>query len=342
MKWVNPYASGARAYLAGGYTGVPRSRIPSDRTAGRLVAYADGAFRTLCTTDEVLWWVSGVESPAGLTVYASGETGRVLRLRGDRCETLTVDGDFPFGRPTLWGSWAAGENDVWFVGGAEGASGREGVILRYDGASFRRVTGLPEGSAAQSFFKIAPYESAPGVIDGAYVVGANGVVLRWERATDRWSRVAVAGLRATDNRLFTVSCAPGAPTCWAVGGAGAGLVARGAGEAWETPALTSDELAPLNGVWARDASSAFLVGNGGAVYFASASGLAQARVARTRGSLHAVHGRGALVFSVGGELTSTQGTQSATIMVRGAGVERFTFDGQAYEPAGSERALPER
>ncbi len=323
--WGDPV--GQRAFVAGGYVGVDPAMV-SDGAVGRLVEYTGpGTFVTRCTTDHVLWWVHGVTDGGAVTVYASGEGGRVIRYRDGRCETLDLGLALPGGAPTLWGIDALAPNDVWFVGGSAEPTGPHGVVLRYDGTTFRQVTDLPPEAAGQNLYKLARWDA------GLVVVGAGATVLQ-TNSTGGLDRVAVPVSPTGDNRLFTVSCQ--GSQCWAVGGSGAGIVLSGDTTGWRSPGLF-DGLPGLNGVWMQDASNVFIVGVGGFTMHTNGSVTYQPPQAPTTATLHGVGGFGTTVLAVGGELDVRAPTQRAVILVRGDASARFTLDGRAYTATGSLR-----
>ncbi len=183
--WVAPDAS--RAYIAGGYLGVDPAMVPDRTAAGRLMRYSAGRFETVCRTPNVLWWVYGV----GNTIWASGENGHVLRYtEGGMCETLDIGGMYPMGKPTLWGITADSAGGMWFVGGSPLPDGPRGVLLRYDGMTFRQEV-IPGAAQMVNLYKIAP-DSA-----GLTVVGANGTVLRRNTSDGMWQPQPVTGLTVT-------------------------------------------------------------------------------------------------------------------------------------------------
>jgi hypothetical protein len=260
-------------YIAGGYVGVPHAMV-TDGRVGRLVEYTGREFRTVCTADEVLWWVTAArgESDGALSVYAAGEGGRVVRRRGDACEVLDTSAlREARGMPTFYGAIALGPDDVWLVGGSASPSGPKGVVVHFDGRSFTRVA-VPEAARQVDLFKI---DRAP---DGALVVvGARDTVLERAAGGADFAAVAAPG-RGLDNRLFTVSCAPAGATtgppprrghdavscapagatlvenveCTAVGGAGSGMMLTRVSGRWQARSSLGgrdvDGLPGLNGV----------------------------------------------------------------------------------------------
>lgn len=334
--WMDAQAPSPLGYLAGGYTGVERARVP-DMLAGRLVEYTTGSFRTVCRTDTVLWWVTGVRSSSGgaLTVYAAGEGGRVLRYRDGRCETLSIGGEGPRAQATLWGALAVGENDVWFVGGSAIPGGPTGVLLHYDGSTFTQESTLPAAAMRQNLYKINPDGEG-----GLYVVGAAGVVLYRARGATSWAQLTIDA-RPTDNRLFTVSCASTGSSCFAVGGAGGGMVLTGARDAWRSVDLLSGEdvgdFPGLNGVWVDGAGNAYVVGNSGFTAYIDANSAYRPPVALTSNTVHGVAGDARVVIAAGGELGTYSEAQRAVVLVRGDSSSSFRFDGVPFTPRGRAR-----
>ncbi len=315
------------AFIAGGYVGVDRALV-TDGRVGRLVAYTAGRFETRCATDATLWWVHGVRAMGELTVYAVGDDARVVRLRDGRCETLTVDVPWPAGRPTFWGVYARRPDDVWMVGGSVRPDGPRGVVVRYDGERFTQVVDLPVEARDANLYKITAGR------DGALmVVGANGLVLRYDGT--RWARLP-ATVRDEDDRLFTVSCVEGRDDCYAVGGAGSGVLLRGDATRWESVATLGDPPG-LNGVWAQDDEHVFVVGVGG--YTAVVGGARPYVPTRrpTAATLHGVGGFTGVAIAVGGELDERSASQRGVILVRGDDAARFTFDGVVFEATGDLR-----
>ncbi len=156
-----------------------------------------------------LWWVTGV--PGG-SVFVVGEGGVTARYDGSTWTPLATD----VPGTTLFGVWGTGVDNVWAVGGPEGAPGGgvtpEGnVILRYDGTSWARQS-VPELDArpesAQKFlFKVWGADK-----DNVVVVGSSGLALHYDGAA--W-RVEPTG--DTAGALFTVS-GRSADDIWAIGG----------------------------------------------------------------------------------------------------------------------------
>ncbi len=325
--WGDP--RGRRAYVVGGFVGLDPARAPRG-AAGRLVEYrSPGRFVTRCTTDSALWWVSGVEGPTGTPeLWGVGDRGRVVRLRADRCETVTTGLSFVGGEPTFWGVLARAPDDVWIVGGSPRPDGPRGVLLHGDGTAWRQEQ-LPAHAAEENLYKIA----ADG--DALVVVGSGGLILRREARDSVWRRVE-APMRTSDNRIFTVSCAAGA--CFAVGGSAAGFVLAQDGALWRELRASADaaldDLPGLNGVWARGPDDVFAVGVDGFVMHVGDGGMRRPRRSATSATLHAVGGFGDVVIAVGGELSTATPSQRGVILVQDDEATTFTLDGRVYDSGG--------
>lgn len=324
------------AYLTGGFVGVDHARLPANGV-GRLVEYTTGSFRTLCQSDEVLWWTVAVLDAEGSSevIYAVGEGGRVLRYRDGACEVLRVDVAYPESAPTFWGIHGRSSDDLWLVGGSSLPDGPKGVLVHYDGSTFRQEPALPPEVAGRNLYKI------DGAVDGRlYVVGEGGLILVRDPRTRAWSRVASDVTRG-DDRLFTISCPRSAPyECWGVGGQGTALVISGNQAGFSTAPYFSD-LSGLTGVWVQDPRNVWAVGiDGLTMHF---DGHVNGRVnyhptaPLTTAMLHGVGGRDSVILAVGGELGTPTPAQRGVILVRGDESERFLFDGQVYAATGSLR-----
>ncbi len=331
---LSAWGGGAQSiFLAGGFVGVDPARLAgTGMSAGRLVEYGPGRFTTRCRADAALWWVHGVASNGVATeVWAAGDAGTVLRYRGGACEVLPLGITFAEGPPTLWGVWVHAPNDVWLVGGSAQPTGPHGVLLHYDGSAFERITSLPEFARAENLYKI----TRTG--DQYIIVGSSGVALLGNGRT--FSSID-ANVTASDNRLFTASCADA--VCLAVGGVASGLVltsTTGAADMRVNPVF--DGLTGLNGVWGQDALNFFVVGvNGFAMHVRPTPfGSFQRYVtpARTVATLHGVGGNRNVVIAVGGELDDRSSMQRGVVLIRGDEAENFSFDGRTYAAVGELR-----
>lgn len=341
--WADPASTrgSPHGYVVGGYVGVPHAQI-TDGRVGRLVEYVGRDFRTLCTTDEVLWWVTGVRDEAGdLTVYAVGENGRVLRYRRGGCETLGTRASHPpEGAPTYWGARAVGPDELWLVGGSANPAGPKGVVTHYVSGAFSAVA-VPS-SARVDLYKIDVAR------DGALVVvGARGVVLERPRGVESTFVDVHAPVRADDNRLFTVACDPASSLareidCLAVGGAGTGtMLARSRGLWRSIESLNGtaiEEQTPaLNGAAIIRGLGAFVVGSRGFVLHTTGQTSLRANPL-TPATLHGVGGFLDHVVAVGGELSTSDTTQRAVILVQDTLGGNYRFDGVEYVSEGALRS----
>ena len=336
------------AFIAGGYVQVDSAMVPGG-AVGRLVEYTagptttagTGTFVTRCTTDRVLWWVTGAGDGSG-TVFAVGEGGRVLRYRSGQCDTLTFDLVYPQGVPTFWGGYASSATDLWLVGGTAAPLGPRGVLVHWDGTRFHQETTVPMAAQLDNLYKID--RNGDGHL---VVVGTRGRLLDSgpigpTGGTDLpWSVVPLT-LRPSDTTLFTVSCGRfNSPTCYAVGGIGVGLLIRSETTGSWAPVSTLgdaglDDLPGLNGVFVQDQANIFIVGTRG--FTMHTNGLVQYRATPpTTATLHGVGGTFGYVLAVGGELDVPNATQRGVILVRGDTSPTFTFDGMSYTASGSLR-----
>ncbi|TAK30135.1 MAG: hypothetical protein EPO40_08450 [Myxococcaceae bacterium] len=318
-------ATGRTAYVVGGYVAVEPSLVPGHR-AGRLLAYANGAFTTACRTASVLWWVQGI----GDAVWASGEDGTVLRYTpvDHRCVELDIGGEWPRGRPTLWGLWGASAGEIYVVGGSARPDGPHGVMLRYDGHAFTRVE-LPVAAREVNLYKIARGR------DRTYVVGARATLLVRADSDGTWASVATPEAVAADP-LFTVSCAAAGSVCAAVGGTADAQILLRSGFTWMRSA-GPDGLPGLNGVWVEHDQSIFLVGQQGTAVHFNGRGFYQSPRAPTADTLHGVAGNDSIVLAVGGEIGHALPDQRGTILVRGEAFTNYTLDGITYRASGELR-----
>jgi hypothetical protein len=229
-----------------------------------------------------LSWAHG----AGRTVWFVGEGGRALRLRDARVEaTPTGVG------ATLWGVWAAGDDEAWAVGGdAVGRGPADPVLLRWDGEAWRRVPVPPLDREVRALFKV--WGTGP---DDVFAVGAGGVILHWDGRA--WSPQE----SGVDDDLVSL-WGRGDHDIVAVGGRARGLAVRWDGRAW-TP-LAIGGVPGLNGVWMDADGTAWAVGVRGTVVRIAADGSAPER--ERPGTVLMLHGTfgfpGGRRYAVGGSL----------------------------------------
>jgi hypothetical protein len=153
---------------------------------------------------------------------------------------------------TLHAAWSAAADDVWMVG-------EHGVLLHYDGASFRNV-----GAGTQEPL-LAVHGSAA---DDVWAVGGGGVVLHYDG--DSWTSTDVSNLidasaGAMTGALYGVFAA--APdSVWAVGFSGVqSVILHFDGHAWTNQAssLMSDQT--LRAVYGLSGQRVWAVGDKGTI-----------------------------------------------------------------------------
>lgn len=160
----------------------------------------------------------------------------------------------------LLSAWAAGEDDVWVVGGEEGAS----VVLHFDGQSWTEH----DPGVSEQLWWVTGWDTGE-----VMVVGDRGAASVYDGTN--WSPVATG---ASDKRLYGV-WGPSADNVWAVGGPspsveGSGETEEGGvllqydGAAWSEVALPALDVEPDSGrslfkVWGTSPDFAVIVGSGG-------------------------------------------------------------------------------
>lgn len=214
---------------------------------------------------ETLWWVT--DDRAG-GAWAVGEHGVILRASGTTATRHESGTDV-----TLFGAWAASETDAWAVGGSVSGAGEDDVVLRWDGASWARVT-LPDPRG------VALYKVTGDAAGNVWMVGQGGAILRWDGAQFRWYDAPVG------TTLFTIAANAG--ELWAVGGPPAQLLRYDAG----ADAFVSEPVpgfaSLLNGVSIADDGTIFVVGAAGAKFRRSAGVWQDDTLAEPAVNLHAV------------------------------------------------------
>lgn len=211
--------------------------------ASRAVWHHDGQLNVVdVPAGPMLWWVFGDE--AG-TLWVCGEEGQLLSRATDGAWTTHDTGLEE--KAVLWGVWGRSD-DLWAVGGSVRRGGPKSIVLRYDGAAWRRVED-PLFPAELNFYKV--WGTGP---EDLFIVGEGGVVMHWDGASFTRSDTAVKDL------LFTVHGREGGPVL-AVGGLAEGRVLRFDGRDWveDGPAGISG----LNGVFVHADGTATATGNRG-------------------------------------------------------------------------------
>ena len=182
---------------------------------------------------------------SGVDTLIVGNGGTLLRHSpsGWSLEELPTEQD-------LWGVWGHSPEDVWVVGGGQGVSPGDPVILHWNGDVWEDVA-FPELERpnVRAFYKV--WGSGP---DDVYVVGQKGAVLHWNGIN--WEERFVGA----DQDLVSL-WGMGPDRIAMVGGRNNGIFVTWNGQAW-----TTYQLAPtpgLNGVWMRDADAVHVVGTYG-------------------------------------------------------------------------------
>lgn len=183
--------------------------------SGPLVLRFDGATWSRLPTGEAqgdLWWVFGF---AGGPVYLGGDGGVILRYQAGAFTRLATPG-----LQTIFGIWGATPDDLWAVGGASDSTG--GFAWRLQGGG---DTWLPEPSLpAEVATGAAVWKIYGARADDAWLVGSNGVALRWDGAA------LTPGETGVGSSLFTVHHQGGRYA--AVGGHATGIILEREGEQW--------------------------------------------------------------------------------------------------------------
>jgi hypothetical protein len=222
----------------------------ADDGSGPVVLHCDGHSweRRATGARGDLWWVNALE---GGPVFFGGANATVLRYDGADFAALETPGP---AAATVFGVWAAAEDDVYAVGSVDG---RSGFLWHYDGEALRvvpldGVLPLDDHGATPGLFKVWGSSA-----DDVWVVGASGVVLRG----------SVAG-------GFTLVRAGGSDTLFTVHARGERVVIVGGGSSGVLLALEDGMLveetpagAPLlQGVSVAPDGSVWAAGYGGSLY----------------------------------------------------------------------------
>ncbi len=211
--WSNGAAGDARRWaLVGG-----------DGTTGRVLTLTGDTWSAYDVNETgLLWWVHGDD--AGHRAAVGDKGTLVTWTEGDAKPTVTVFKSLAAEGTALYGVWfAPGAKRYWIAGGNPQKG--TGLLWRVDADSLSKT---PEASAAKVdlgadagvVFKVI------GTADGQrWAVGDGGTI--WHRAKDTW---AVEAIVKTDV-LIGIS-GSSADALVAVGGRGAGVVARRTAKGW--------------------------------------------------------------------------------------------------------------
>jgi hypothetical protein len=232
--------------------------VGADAGQGPPVLHWDGmAWQSLDPEVQAdLWWVQAL---ARGSIYVGGSSATVLSLSDGVFARMATPGSR---QQTVFGVWAAGADDVYAVGSAQG---RNGFIWHFDGQAFVDLKlsdelPLDENHDLPGFYKV--WGASPADV---WVVGDRGVVLRGN-AGDGFRLIA----SGSDERLFTVHGAHGRVVM--VGGSGNGFALEAEGD--ELVPITPPGASLLQGVSVADSGAVWTVGLGGNVYNQDAPGAA--------------------------------------------------------------------
>ena len=186
------------------------------------------------------------------------------------------------------GVWGFGADDVWVVGADAGAGP---WVSSYDGERWRQHTTGQRGT----LWWVSGHKA-----DRLWMAGEAGLVLRYDRGADRFTRIEGVPSSVTLYGVFEASDG----RVWAVGGNGEG----GRVFSLATPSSTTfvEEVLPEGAatgrffkVWGRSSSDLWVVGLGGDILYRDGAGW---RVFASPGGtrLTTVHGNASLAVAVGG------------------------------------------
>jgi len=188
--------------------------------------------------------------------------------------------------------WGTSAEDVWAVGG-DTLDGAGPQVLRFDGASWRRIA---TGEAQGTLWWVFGFDGGP-----VYLGGEGGVILRYE--DDTFTRMSTPG---TDTVYGIWGATP--DDLWAVGGASdstGGFAWRLVGDAWQPePSLPADVPtgAAVWKVFGAAADDAWLVGSNGVALHWDGATLTPGDTG-VGSSLFTVHARDGRYVAVGGLAT---------------------------------------
>ncbi|HLU66037.1 MAG TPA: hypothetical protein VKZ63_07165 [Kofleriaceae bacterium] len=210
--------------------GDPDQTLADNGPAPPQVLHWDGAaWETLDPgTQGSLWWVFG--RPGG-AIYMGGENATIVKYEGGAFSVM----DTPGTTETVFGIWGCSEDpsQVWAVGGNYGGS--DGAFAwRLDGDAWVAADGFPSDELAGS----ALWKVHGRACDDAYMVGTNGIAVRWDGQSLTTENTGVG------ESLFTVHAS--ADRYVAVGGFGGGIILENDGAGWQD--ATPDQASAVVGV----------------------------------------------------------------------------------------------
>jgi hypothetical protein len=213
---------------------------------GPLVIHYDGEAWTRVETGLTqgdLWWVFGFE---GGPIYMGGDGGVIVEYDGDQFSVMDTPGDL-----TVFGIWGSSPTDMWAVGGASDATG--GFAWRLNAGIWEPEPTVPaDVESTAALWKVYGFGA-----DDAWIVGSNGVALRWNDGQ------LTHGDTGVGSSLFTVHGHDGEYV--AVGGLASGVIVENADGTWKN--VTPDPLPMgLSGVAMGEDGTGIAVGLFGGLY----------------------------------------------------------------------------
>lgn len=269
---------------------------------GPTVLHLDGTAWTSIPTGLTggdLWWVFGFEDGP---IYMGGDGGVIVRYAGGTFEVMTTPGV-----GTIYGLWGTSPTDMWAVGGESDATG--GFAWRLVGDVWTPEASLPANVPTDA----ALWKVYGTATDDAWLVGSNGVTLRWDGAA------LVAVDTGVGSSLFTVHERDGLYA--AVGGLASGIIVENTGGPSWTNVTPEPPPPGLAGVTLGPEGSGIAVGFEGSVYTRSTAGwLSEDPGLQVRQNLHGswIDDEGGL-WTVGGQ-TLTPPFNEGVMLHRGAPV----------------------
>ena len=158
-------------------------------------------------------------------------------------------------RPSsLLAVWASSKDDVWVVGGREGAGGAP-VAHHYDGAAWSRVE---SGLTNVDFWQVFGFEGGP-----IFIGGSNGTILRYQNGA--FEKITTPG-----NDIIFGLWGSAPDDVWAVGGTinGRAFVWRYRGTAFEVVAGVPQSLVDMGTIWkviGRSANEVYMSASNGTI-----------------------------------------------------------------------------
>lgn len=274
-------------------------------TGGPIVEHYDGTGWTKLDTSSLagidLWWVKGFDDGK---VYVSGSQGTIASIDGTTFTKLTT----PPGNVTVFGMWGATSTDVWAVGGT-GQTG--GFAWRYDGAAWTVFPGFPSDLATGG----TCWKVNGAAANNIWLSGTNGSVMHWNGSM--LERMDIADAQEQQESLFSIDV--NSKRAITVGGGSSAVLYENDGSGWKSP-LKNIGIQRLSGVAVSD-SSAYAVGQGGAILRRESGGSWVTDASGTIESLHAAYlDPSGDLWVVGGNFNATP-TSDGVLLHKGVALQ---------------------